>query len=309
MKKTRLGKTQELLYELKIAQVMRKDPITIRPDATMTALRELLQQRRISGVPVVDGEKLVGLISIEDLIRWLSSDEPDCPIADQMTSSPEGLYSDQPLVHAIRRFDESGFGRFPILDRDTGKLAGILTKGSIIEGVLKQMAREFAEEELRQYRASHIFEDLLSDYKEIYLTYDVPGKDFDRAGSASTRMKKNLRRLGIRPDIVHRLAIASYEAEMNVVIYTDGGTMEFRISPHEVVLRVRDHGPGIPDVEKALQPGYSTAADWVRELGFGAGMGLPNIKKCADKLDVESHPGRGTTLKIRIFTGDHNETQ
>jgi anti-sigma regulatory factor (Ser/Thr protein kinase) len=96
---------------------------------------------------------------------------------------------------------------------------------------------------------------------------------------------------------------------MNVVIYADRGIMEFRITPEEVSLRIRDQGPGIEDLEKAMQPGYSTAADWVRELGFGAGMGLQNIKKCADRMDLRSTPGVGTTLKIRIFTGKTNETE
>ncbi|MBD3235301.1 MAG: CBS domain-containing protein [Candidatus Eisenbacteria bacterium] len=305
----RYGKTQELLYELKIEQVMRTDVVTIASDATMSELREILREHSISGVPVVDGDELVGLASIEDLIRWLSSREPDCAVHEQMTRDPECLHADQPLVHALRRFDESGFGRFPIVERASGRMVGILTKGGIIEGVLRKLEREFKEEEIRAYRVSHIFEDLLADYKEIYLTYNVPGKDFDRAGSASTRMKRNLKRLGIRPDIIHRLAIASYEAEMNVVIYTDGGTMEYRISPHEVILRVRDRGPGISDVEEALRPGWSTAEPWVRDLGFGAGMGLPNIKKCADKLEIDSHPGRGTTLKMRIFTGEADEAQ
>lgn len=302
----RYAKTQELLYELKIGEVMGRDLITVRPDMTMSQLRDILRDHRISGVPVLDGDALVGIVSIEDLIRWLSAGGEDCTIAAEMTKEPVCLYADQPLVHAIKRFDESGYGRFPVMERGTGKLAGILTKGKLIEGVLRKLESDFEEEELRRYRASHIFEDITADYKEIYLTYDVPGKDFDRAGSASTGMKRNLKRLGIHPDIIHRLAIASYEAEMNLVIYTDGGVMEFHISPHEVFLRVKDNGPGIEDVKKAMQTGYSTAAQWVRELGFGAGMGLSNIEKCADKMEIDSTPGIGTTLKIRIFTGpDH----
>ena len=302
----RYAKTQELLYELKIGEVMGRDLITVRPDMTMSQLRDILRDHRISGVPVLDGDTLVGIVSIEDLIRWLSTGCEDCAIATKMTKEPVCLYADQPLVHAIKRFDESGYGRFPVIDRGTGKLAGILTKGKLIEGVLRKLESDFEEEELRRYRASHIFEDITADYKEIYLTYDVPGKDFDRAGSASTGMKRNLKRLGIHPDIIHRLAIASYEAEMNLVIYTDGGVMEFHISPHEVFLRVKDNGPGIEDVKKAMQMGYSTAAQWVRELGFGAGMGLSNIEKCADKMEIDSTPGIGTTLKILIFTGpDH----
>jgi anti-sigma regulatory factor (Ser/Thr protein kinase) len=194
-----------------------------------------------------------------------------------------------------------------VLAPQSRKLVGILTKGLIIEGMLRALEQALQEEEVRHYRASHIFEDLAAEYKEIYLTYEVVGKDLERAGAASTQMKRNLTRLGIRPDIIHRLAIASYEAEMNTVFYADGGIMEFRIAPEEILMRVRDHGPGIADIEQAMQPGYSTAPDWVRELGFGAGMGIPNIKKCADKMDIESTPGVGTTLSIRIFTGKETE--
>lgn len=299
----RLAKTRELLFQLRISDIMRKDVITSHPDQKMTEFRVTMQDHGISGTPVVEGERLVGVISIEDLVGWLSSGGEDCPIREKMTGTPESFYADQPLVHAINRFEQSGFGRFAVLDRKDGKLVGIVTKGVIIEGLLRHLEHALREEEVRQYRASHIFEDLVAEYKEIYLTYEIVGKDFDRAGKASTQMKRNLQRLGIRPDITHRLAIASYEAEMNVVIYADRGVMEYRITPQEITLRLRDRGPGIEDVEQAMRPGFSTAADWVRELGFGAGMGLQNIKKCADRMELKSIPGVGTTLKIRIFTG------
>jgi len=296
------ARTQELFFELKVADVMRTNVITIHPEQPMSELRVMLREHRISGTPVAEDGRLAGMISVEDLINWLSTGGPDCPVREKMTPEPECLYSDQPLVHAIQRFDQAGFGRFPVIARDSGRLAGILTKGIIIEGVLKRMDKELKEEQIRQYRASHIFEDLLAEYKEIYLTYDVAGKDLDRAGRASTQMKRNLRRLGIRPDIVQRLAIASYEAEMNTVLYSEGGVLEFRIAPSEITMRLRDQGPGIEDIEKAMEPGWSGAADWVRELGFGAGMGLANIKKCSDRMDLVSTPGVGTTLTIRIFT-------
>ncbi len=302
------AKTRELLFQLKLSDIIRGEVITMTPDQRMSELRDILRDRRISGVPVMDGAKLLGMVSIEDVIRWLSEGGDDCPVAERMTPSPKTIFADQPLINAIKLFDQLGYGRFPVLDRDSGKLKGIITKGRIIEGMLRKLEKALREEELRQYRASHIFEDIAADYKEIYLTYDVVGKDFERAGTASTQMKRNLKRLGIRPDILHRLAIASYEAEMNVVIYADRGAMEYRITPEEVSLRIQDQGPGIEDLEMAVKPGYSTAADWVRELGFGAGMGLQNIKKCADRMDLSSIPGEGTTLKIRIFTRKNNET-
>ncbi len=305
----KFAKTQELLFELKVADVMRQKVITTTPEQSMQELREVLRTNKISGTPVIEGDQLVGIISTEGMIDWLSSGGEEASIGQFMTREPESFFTDMPLVHAIKRFDASGFGRFPVVSHDDNRLEGILTKGIIIEGLLKRMAKELRDEEIRQYRASHIFEDIAAEYKEIYLTYEVIGKDFDQAGRASTQMKRNLKRLGIRPDIIHRLAIASYEAEMNSVIYSEGGVMEFRVTPHEVCMKIKDRGPGIEDIEKALQPGWSGAADWVREMGFGAGMGIPNIKKNADKMEIESIPGVGTTLMIRIFTEKSDETK
>ena len=114
-------------------------------------------------------------------------------------------------------------------------------------------------------------------------------------------MKATLGRLGLHPQVIRRVAIATYEAEMNLIIYAEGGRIRVRVEPHQILVKVEDSGPGIPDVEKALQPGYSTAPDWVRELGFGAGMGLNNIRNCADKMDLRSAAGKGTHLSIHIF--------
>ena len=107
------------------------------------------------------------------------------------------------------------------------------------------------------------------------------------------------------------MAIATYEAEMNLVIYADTGHIYARVEPHQILVRVKDSGPGIPDIEKALKPGYSTAPEWVRELGFGAGMGLVNIRKCASKMGLRSTVGKGTHLQITISIEDgvHRETK
>jgi anti-sigma regulatory factor (Ser/Thr protein kinase)/CBS domain-containing protein len=295
---------QELLFELRVADVMRTDVIMASPDQCMGDLHALLRDHQISGTPVVDEGRLVGVISIEDLIGWLNSGGADATIRDHMTSSPQCLQPDMLLVHAIGQFETSGFGRYPVVEPGSDLLLGILTKGLIIEGMLQRLAKELQDEEIRRYRASHFFQDISAEYKEIYLTYEIVGKDFDKAGSGSTQIKKNLKRLGIRPDIIHRLAIASYEAEINSVIYSDGGVMAFRVTPDEICMKVKDRGPGIEDVEQAMQPGWSGAADWVREMGFGAGMGIPNIRRNADKFELESIPGVGTTLSIRIFTGE-----
>jgi anti-sigma regulatory factor (Ser/Thr protein kinase) len=130
--------------------------------------------------------------------------------------------------------------------------------------------------------------------------FEISGKDFINAGKASIRIKAILREIGIQPAVIRRAAIACYEAEMNVVLYARKAIIELRVTPQEIRIQVEDEGDGIPDLGLAMQPGYSTASDEVREMGFGAGMGLPNIKNNADTLRIHSVVGQGTTLEMVI---------
>ena len=130
--------------------------------------------------------------------------------------------------------------------------------------------------------------------------YHVLGRDFSNAGKVSTSIKDTLKRMGINPAVVRRVAIVSYEAEMNLVMYATRGQMSLSVSRDAVTLKVDDEGPGIPDVSLAMQEGYSTATPEMREMGFGAGMGLPNIRRNADEFDISSEVGRGTRLFIRV---------
>ncbi len=134
----------------------------------------------------------------------------------------------------------------------------------------------------------------------IHLHYDVSGDDFTRAGEASGSVKKRLKSLGYDTDAIRRVAIAMYEAEINMVIHAEGGYCDVDIYPDKVEILLSDKGPGIPDVEKAMQEGFSTAPDNVRNLGFGAGMGLPNIKKYTDEMKIETEIGVGTKLYLTV---------
>jgi len=136
--------------------------------------------------------------------------------------------------------------------------------------------------------------------------YDVHKDDFVRAGEASSNIKKVLRQLGIDSSVIRKVSIASYEAEMNIVIHSLGGQIEFEICPDSVRIIAKDRGPGIDNIELAMQEGYSTAPDRIREMGFGAGMGLPNMKKCSDSFIVKSEAGKGTTIimEVNLKAGD-----
>lgn len=129
----------------------------------------------------------------------------------------------------------------------------------------------------------------------------ITGKDFTNAGSASSSLKSILEKNGVEPAIVRRASIAAFEAEMNLIIYAVAGMMRYSVTPEEVRVFVQDMGPGIPDIELAMREGYSTAPDYIREMGFGSGMGLPNIKKNADVLNLDSTVGEGTSLEFVIY--------
>ncbi|MEW6096400.1 MAG: CBS domain-containing protein [bacterium] len=300
LQKEKISIIQELAYELKVGDVMIKDVITVSPENLIVDLREILRDKRISGTPVIDKGKLVGVISIEDFIKCLANGQINATISEKMTKNIEILYEDEPLIHAINKFDRFGYGRFPVIRRKNGKLVGIITKGDIIHGLLRRLEDEFYEEEIKHLRASHIFEDIIANKTSIVLQYDIIGNDFKQAGEASSALKKTLARLGIYPHIVRKVAIATYEAEMNIVIFTNKGEVIANIQPKQIKIEAIDSGPGIPDIEKAMQPGFSTAPEWIRELGFGAGMGLNNIQKCADKMRLKSKVGKGTKLEIII---------
>lgn len=134
----------------------------------------------------------------------------------------------------------------------------------------------------------------------IKLEYQVSPDDFTRAGEASSDLKKMLKQLGVSPDAVRRVAIAMYEGEINMVIHANGGTITVYISTCDVKMILKDSGPGIPDIDKAMQAGWSTAPDNIRSLGFGAGMGLPNMKKYSDDMQIETVLGVGTTVTMTV---------
>ena len=133
-----------------------------------------------------------------------------------------------------------------------------------------------------------------------HLHFEVPGDDFTRAGEASAAVKRTLKQLGFPSDAIRRVAIAMYEGEINMVIHAGGGEADIDILPDKVTVVLTDHGPGIPDVEKAMQEGWCTAPDNIRSLGFGAGMGLPNMKKYTDQMAIETVIGAGTTMTLTV---------
>lgn len=142
---------------------------------------------------------------------------------------------------------------------------------------------------------------LISNAKAVSLEYAVEGMNFQAAGTASSNIKHTLQLVGFCPEVIRRIAIAAYEVEMNIVIHAFKGALRVNINSEKIEITAEDLGPGIPDIELAMQEGFSTAPEEIREMGFGAGMGLPNIERCADEFTLDSKIGEGTILKVVIF--------
>jgi CBS domain-containing protein/anti-sigma regulatory factor (Ser/Thr protein kinase) len=296
-----INRVEELSYDLKIREVMSSAVKTATPDMPLSDVLEILRVNRISGVPVLDESHLVGILSLEDIVRAMQKNDLAAPTSQYMTRDVVAVANYDSIIKAIRIFTEKGLGRLPVVD-ENNKLVGMITKGDITRGILVALQKDYKEEEVRRYRASHLFEDIISDRSTLVLRYTIKSGDFTQGGKASSYIKRALLRLGADPQITRRCCIAAYEAEMNLIIHTtNGGILKLEVEPHRITMSATDDGPGIADTQEVFQPGYSTATEKVREMGFGAGMGLVNMKRCVDEISLESTVGKGTKLVMRIF--------
>jgi len=281
---------------------MTRSVIAVLPSTPLLEVKELMRTSRISGVPVVNaGGELVGVFSIEDLLRSFEHSEFSASVGERMSTSLITVRESDTVDAAAAKFQQTGVGRLPVLNA-RNELVGILTKGDITRGLLHEIGAETHDEEISRYRASHIFHDLESDITSLTLRYAVEPRNFTGGGEASSKVKRSLTRLGADSQIVRRTAIATYEAEMNLVIHANhGGQISAQVDASQVTLTVEDDGPGIADVQRALEePGYTTTPPEIRRMGFGGGLGLKNIRKCVDQMHLESEAGRGTRLEMTI---------
>ena len=282
----------ELLYKLRVRDVMARDLVVVRRSASMRELKALMQEKRVSGVPVVEDKRLFGIVSVEDLLQALEAGRMDEPVSRFMASNVVTVEEDMPLSIVLSTFNKFPFRRFPVLN-SRNEAVGIVTARSINTRLLVELFRELA-------RIENQFAIPTTESATCYFkTFRVAKSDFENAGKAATEIKNTLQKRGIDPKIIRRVAIASYELEMNLVVHSLGGTLTIRVDEDEIQIIAKDRGPGIPNVDLAMQEGWTTANEWVKSLGFGAGMGLPNAKRVSDEFHIASEPGAGTTVTIR----------
>ncbi|MDR2111471.1 MAG: CBS domain-containing protein [Spirochaetaceae bacterium] len=284
----------ELIYQLKIKDVMNTAVITARKTDTMRHIQAIMRENYITGIPITENHHLAGLVSIDDIVTALDKGFIDCPAEERMTKKVIVLEDDMPLSFAISYLNKFRYGRFPVLN-NRQELVGILTSKDVIRTLLVEMNREVLRlEKLHQGPPGN-------SGRHSEMEFTTIRYDFELAGRASTEIKKALKQRNIDAKIIRRIAIASYELEINQVVHSLGGIINCSIQPDRVIITAADTGPGIGDVNLALQEGWSTANEWIRSLGFGAGMGLANAKRVSDEFLIESSLGTGTTVRSVVF--------
>lgn len=292
---------KEMITRLKVRDAMNTMVLSGKPNATLREIQNIMRENKISGVPICNSDgTLVGMITVDDIIKALDGNYINDVAAKYMSRSIITLEASMPLSMALSYFDKYQFRRFPIVDCDN-KLTGIISGRDILSKMLELFNQEIGKlEEL-------IPEEKMTSQEFYYKKYSVAAKDMDNAGNASGEIKQFCEKSGFGRKLCRRIGVAAFELEINIAVHSDGGTIAISQKGNELQIISQDIGPGIENIELAMQEGHSTANDWVRSYGFGAGMGLPNIKRVSDVFDISSGPG-GTQVTATFFIdGGENE--
>lgn len=302
-----IDQMQTIFKDLTAKDIMVPNVISISPERTLEQAKELMRLKKISGLVVMEKGRLVGIVSIEDIIHALEKDRIHQPIAHHMTLRVVTLHEDDNLPQIFEKFNRHRYGRFPVVNSEK-KLVGIITKEDILRGILEKFRVLY----VRDLRRQNVLEGEMTDHSLITgeeinklgaeFVFPIDYADVSLAGVGAARLKEFLLGKSISEEIVRKVAIATYEAETNVVIHSSSsGTIYCFPYDSYVRVRVEDQGKGIEDVDKAMQEGWTTASDQVREMGFGAGMGLPNMQRYSDKMVIVSEVGKGVIVEMQFY--------
>ena len=289
-------RVQELIYGLRISEVMTNRVFAVSRNCTMHDVRSIMKENAISGVPVVDNKRVVGIVTMNDLMNALEQNGLDDCVTQWMVGDVQTLAEDMPLSFAISAFNKFSFRQFPVVNKEN-ELVGIITFRNINLALIRELSRQLREMEYQQENPAD------AETLSLVKVFQLSRYDFENGGKASSEIKRYLKERRISPKIIRRVAVASYELEINLVAHSIGGMLGFDINEDRVKISSHDRGPGIEDVDKAMTEGFSTANEWIRSQGFGAGMGLPNVKRVSDEFAIKSSVGMGTMVQAVIYLG------
>lgn len=286
----------ELLQRFKVRDVMQRQVIAIPRKATLREAQKILRDNRISGLPVSENGRLYGIVSVNDIIKGLDGGWMDETCEAHMAKNLVVLEAGMPISFALRYFNNYTYGRFPVLDSNR-QLVGIVSQRDVMRALLYELSVEIRKLERKASpQAAQAAEQVAKD-NFFRKEWAVVHNDLSRAGHAANAIKGILRERKIDRSIIRRVAVAAYELEINICIHSLGGVLVLIIADDAVRITAKDRGPGIADIEWACRDGTSTANDWIRSMGFGAGMGLSNSKRVADHFHIESEVGRFTIVE------------
>ncbi|MBA4396046.1 MAG: serine/threonine protein kinase [Syntrophus sp. (in: bacteria)] len=300
-----LSKYAEYFQELKAKNIMNRTVIVLKETDTMNEAKEIMRRKKISGIPIVDDTNcLINIVTMEDLIKALESGEISKKIKELGRKAVLSLHENDDFERIVEYITAYPFGRYPVVD-SSRKVVGIITKKDLLLGVVSKLSSLYLHDE----RTRDVLDSPLSilvqnqiDKNKPNFLYFIDGRDINTVGEGAALLKTFLNQKAIDEKLIRKICISTYEAEVNVVIHGQGnGRIAVNMTEDSIIVFVEDNGPGIEDIENAMRPGFSTATDYIRSLGFGAGMGLPNIKRFTDKLIITSEKNQGVKVEMLFW--------
>ncbi|MGM0443822.1 MAG: CBS domain-containing protein [Fibrobacterota bacterium] len=286
---------RELITRLRVSNVMSTQIHSVFPTESLRNIQHLMKEKQVSGVPVIDEAwHLLGIITVDDIIAALDKNYIEEPARDHMTTDVISLNDNYPLAVAISHFEKYSFRRYPVIN-DKNKLVGLITGRDILSSLLFEINNEVDKlEELLPERR-------VTSTEFFYKKFHIEKRDMKTAGKASSEVKKFCKRSNFSRKFTRRVGVAAFELEINIVVHSHGGSITIMRENDFIKIIAKDKGPGIGDLNKAMEEGYSTANEWVRSYGFGAGMGLPNIRRVSDSFHItSSEKGTNVTVTFNI---------
>lgn len=295
----------ESIYTVRVREAMCANPVRVTPEDTMATAKNIMKENGVSGLPVVSKQRLAGILSLYDILNCYDNGSLEDKVRNYMSKDVIILEEEMPISFAINYFNKYKFRRFPVINKNK-ELTGIITARDLTTTMLNNISMQLQKYDKLNMRLGD--PDDIKPGAELFRQFIVHKFDFENAGKVTSEIKKILKSRGIPQSIIRRVSIASYELEINLVVHSDGGILSFQLFPDSVVIESKDKGPGIPDLAKALEDGFSTASEWIRSQGFGAGMGLPNVKRVSNDFQISSDI-TGTEVKLSINLGNEDESK
>ncbi|MGM0507654.1 MAG: CBS domain-containing protein [Fusobacteriota bacterium] len=295
----------DFFTDLNVKKVMNTSVISLTKEDTYKRAQQIMKDEKISGIPIVTPEnKLVNIITMEDIIKVLEKQEIETKILNSPDKEVLTLNEKDSFEKIIEYISTYDYGRYPVVDSENN-LVGLITKKDILFTVVRKLSALYLHDERRREILNSPLSILIKDKiqnKNTEFKYDINNNDVNDAGEGSALLKEYLKKKEFDDKLIRKISIATYEAEVNVVIHGGGiGKILVKIDRDSIMVIIEDIGPGIENIDKAMETGFSTAPEYIRSLGFGAGMGLANINRFADKLLITSEKGNGTKLEMLFW--------